>query len=158
HFEHRVAIPALDRQEVLNSLGQLVAGEESSRCLSGMVAASKAPPKVAFLFTGQGAQYAGMSRMLFDTQPIFRQAVEDCAAALDPLLDRPLFEVLFAAEGAPEAALLDQTGFTQPALFAVEYSLAQLWQSWGLRPEVVLGHSVGEIAALCIAGGASLED
>lgn len=158
HFEHRAALPAGRREELLASLGQFLAGDEAPGCACGLVLPSKARPKIAFLFTGQGAQSAGMGRTFFETQPVFREALERCATILDPLLERPLYEVLFAAEGSPAAALLDQTGFTQPALFALEYALARLWQSWGIHPDVVLGHSVGEIAALCIAGGVSLED
>ena len=79
-------------------------------------------------------------------------------AIFDTLLDRPLLELLFAHEGTADAELLNQTGYTQPALFAFEYALAQLWQSWGVRPDVVMGHSVGEIAAMCVAGGVSLDD
>ena len=76
----------------------------------------------------------------------------------DALLERPLRDLLFAAEGSADAELLNQTGYTQPALFAFEYALAALWQSWGVVPDVVMGHSVGEIAAMCVAGGVSLED
>ena len=99
-----------------------------------------------------------MSRQLYDSEPVYADTLDACAAVLDPSLDRPLLDVLFADEEGPDGALLNQTGYTQPALFAVEYGLAELWRSWGVVPDLVLGHSVGEIAALCVAGGISLED
>ena len=115
---------------------------------------SEGVPEVVFLFPGQGAQYAGMGKELFDTQPVFRQAMEECAAHLAGKIETPLYEVLWG--GATH--LLPQTAYAQPALFAVEYSLARLWQSWGIEPAVVLGHSVGEYVAACIAGVYGLAD
>ncbi|HET8683329.1 MAG TPA: SDR family NAD(P)-dependent oxidoreductase, partial [Micromonosporaceae bacterium] len=112
-------------------------------------------------FTGQGSQSVDMARTLYESEPVFTAALDRCAALLDGQLDRPLAELLFPPEGsdADEAkARLDQTGYTQPVLFAVEWSLAQLWQHWGVTPDVVLGHSVGELVAACVAGVMSLED
>ena len=97
-----------------------------------------------------------MGKPLYDSQPVFRDALDRCAAIFDTLLNRPLLEVLFAPEASPEADLLNQTGYTQPALFSFEYALSELWLSWGIRPDVVMGHSVGEIAAMCVAGGITL--
>ena len=112
-------------------------------------------PDVVFLFTGQGAQYTGMGRRLYDTQPVFRSAIERCSELFQTHLEQPLLPVIF---DAVQQAALDQTGYTQPALFALEYALAELWKSWGIRPAVVMGHSLGEYVAACVAGLFSLED
>ncbi len=113
-------------------------------------------PRIAFLFTGQGAQYAGMARGLYDTQPVFRACMDRAAAALQGALERPLLEVLYPPEGAQTP--IGQTAYTQPALFALEYSLAELWRSWGITPSIVTGHSVGEYVAACVAGVFGFED
>ncbi len=113
--------------------------------------------RVAFLFTGQGAQYVEMGKQLYQTLPSFRQTLDACAAVLDATLARPLLEVMFGDPG-DGPSLLDETGFAQPALFALEIALAKLWQGLGVEPSVLLGHSVGEYAAACLAGTMSLED
>ena len=113
---------------------------------------------MAWLFTGQGSQYAGMAQALYQTQPVFRQTLQRCAALLDDTLDRPLLEIIFAKAGSTEARLLNQTRYTQPALFALEIALYELWRSFGIEPDIVLGHSVGEYAAACVAGVFSLDD
>src|SRR6202042_228445 len=108
------------------------------------------------MFTGQGSQYPGMAKGLYDVSRVFREALDRCADLLVPHLDRPLFEVLFPAD--PASRLLDETMYTQPALFSVEYALAELWRSWGVEPNILIGHSVGEYVAACIAGVVTLAD
>jgi malonyl CoA-acyl carrier protein transacylase len=153
HFAHRFAI-------VGASSDQLRAGVEAyasgSREQAAALPADADRPKVAFLFTGQGSQYAGMGRELYDSSPVFREAFDRCDAALGGELEHPLLSVVFPAQG--DDTRIDRTEYTQPALFAIEYALATLWMSWGVAPSVMLGHSVGEYVAACLAGVFSLED
>jgi amino acid adenylation domain-containing protein len=133
-----------------------LAGTE--RGSSGRAADRDAP--VAFLFPGQGTQYAGMARELYAREPVFRAEIDGCAELLADELGMDLRAVLFPAgdDEAEEAnAVLRETRCTQPALFAVEYALARLWMSWGVRPAAMLGHSIGEYVAACLAGVFSLE-
>ena len=154
HFEHRLAIQAATTEELKKGLAEFLDNSESASILTGQIKPG-AQPKIAFLFTGQGSQYAGMGRQLYETQPVFRAALDQCAAILDSILGCPLLEILFSAD---DNNSIDQTTYTQPVLFAFEYALAQLWRSWGIEPQAVLGHSVGEYVAACIAGVFTLED
>jgi len=154
HFRRRLAFPASDLAEASERLVSFSQGS-AGRIATG-APAHGARPKVAMLFSGQGSQYAGMGNDLYDSEPAFREALDACAAALEPYLERPLLSVLFEETG--DDSPLHSTAYTQPALFAIEYALAQTWRSWGIKPAVVLGHSVGEYAAACIAGVFSLED
>jgi len=129
--------------------------------LQTFVQQSSSPPsipsaQVGFLFTGQGSQYVGMGRQLYDTQPTFQHILNQCAEILRPDLEFSLLDVLYPAVETPSP--IDQTAYTQPTLFALEYALARLWQSWGIQPDFLLGHSVGECVAACIAGVFSLEE
>ncbi len=154
----RLICLAPDRARLLEQLTAVAAGGQSDGVVLGQ--ASRRPGKLAFLFTGQGSQAIGMARGLHQQHPVFRQAFEQCTAILDPLLERPLAEVLFPAAGDEQEAAqrLNQTGFTQPALFVVGYALSQLWLSWGVKPDLLLGHSVGEVVAAHLAGVFSLEE
>ncbi|MGV9568025.1 type I polyketide synthase, partial [Streptomyces sp. NPDC003480] len=153
---HRLAVPAADGAEAAGLLAAYAEGRRA-RVSSGHATAR---PGVAFLFTGQGSQYAGMGRLLFDTHPGFRRTLETCDEILrgHGLLEAPLLDVLYPAPDGPGQGLIDRTSHAQPALFALEYALARLWRSWGVEPHVVLGHSTGEYAAACVAGFFSLED
>ncbi|BBX46964.1 type I polyketide synthase [Mycobacterium cookii] len=157
HFEHRAALVVDSVQgarELLSGLAENRLGPGAVRGVCGD------PPKTAWLFTGQGSQYPDMARELFDSEPVFADTVKQCADAVDGMLPRPLLDVLFDLDGdtGEPGKGLGHTSFAQPALFAVEMGLARLWQSWGIEPDVVLGHSVGQYAAACVAGVFSLED
>ncbi|MBV2364717.1 SDR family NAD(P)-dependent oxidoreductase [Streptomonospora sp. NEAU-YY374] len=151
---HRAGVAAGGRAELLAGLAAVERGGRASGVLRGRAVAGP----VAVLFPGQGTQYARMGRRLHAEEPVFAAALDAVCAELDPLLPRPLREVLWAPEGGPEAALLHRTGFTQPALFAVEVALYRLLESWGVRPALVAGHSVGEISAAHAAGLLGLAD
>jgi acyl transferase domain-containing protein/NADPH:quinone reductase-like Zn-dependent oxidoreductase/short-subunit dehydrogenase len=154
HFTRRAALVAGSTTEALARLAALVEDRAEPGMTRGEVRGT--PGRVAFLFTGQGSQYAGMARELYQTSPLFHQELDNCSELLQPHLDRPLLEVLYPAEG--QDSPLNQTGYAQPALFALEYALCRLWQSWGVQPTAVLGHSLGEYVAACMAGVLSLED
>jgi acyl transferase domain-containing protein/NADPH:quinone reductase-like Zn-dependent oxidoreductase/acyl carrier protein len=165
HLGHRAALVVDSRESAVELLGAVADDRPSPGLVRGE---SHEPPKTAWLFTGQGSQYPGMARELFDTEPVFAETLKRCAAVVANVLEKPLLDVIFDTDG-PDAdersreehdaeATLRQTSYAQPALFAVELGLARLWQSWGFEPDVVLGHSVGQYAAACVAGVFSLED
>ncbi|TDX62566.1 amino acid adenylation domain-containing protein [Methylosinus sp. sav-2] len=149
HLEHRAAIVAEDGAEAARLLEAFADERASAGVYTGFAAD---PPKTAWLFTGQGGQYSGMGRELYETQPLFKETLDQCAAAIADMLPGPLLEVMFAEDGA-----INHTSYAQPALFALEMGLARLWRSWGVTPDVVLGHSVGQYAAACVAGVFTLE-
>ena len=156
HFRHRLGLVADSAAQLQAGLDAFLAGADLSGMVAGVGAETHPTPKVAFLFTGQGAQYAGMGATLYRTHPLFHELLDQCDQILRPYLPQSLLSVLYAT--ADEPGTLTQTAYTQPALFALEYALAQVWQSWGVKPAMLLGHSVGEYVAACLAGAFSLPD
>ncbi len=155
HFEHRAALVVNSKESASELLGALADDRPAPGLVRGV---SDRTPKTAWLFPGQGSQYAGMGRELFETEPVFAETLTRCAAVVADVLEKPLLDVIFDADGPGNQEALRHTSYAQPALFAVEMGLARLWQSWGFEPDVVLGHSVGQYSAACIAGVFGLED
>ncbi|MEM9482533.1 MAG: beta-ketoacyl synthase N-terminal-like domain-containing protein [Cyanobacteria bacterium P01_F01_bin.116] len=164
HFAHRLAIVAQSKDSLAKQLLSLDRKTDSAAFRthqSSLQANQLEASKVAFLFTGQGAQYVDMGRQLYETQPTFRDIVQRCDQVLQRYLGQSLLSFLYPDLGHTSdtaANLIHQTAYTQPTLFTLEYALAQLWLSWGIEPDIVMGHSVGEYVAACIAGVFTLED
>ena len=184
HFPYRLSLVSDSPKDATQKLTAFAEGHQVSALFSGQ---RQSTPKIAFLFTGQGSQYVGMGQDLYESEPIFRQTLERCDEILRPL-NVPLLSILYPdrQESTPgfgksqnqESQIsnlesqtcadagsisnlesqIHETAYTQPALFALEYALAELWRSWGIEPDVVMGHSVGELVAACVAGVFSLED
>ena len=155
HFDRRLAIAAESKAQLRTKLAEFTAGKSSQGIISGDCHGDN---RIAFLFTGQGSQYVNMGNRLYQTQPVFKQAIDRCAEILQPYLDRPLVEVLYPDASPTHSYLLNETAYTQPGIFALEYALAQMWFSWGIKPAALIGHSVGEYVAATVAGVFSLAD
>ena len=151
-FEHRAVVLGDDRGQLLAGLGEVAEGLPGASVITGHATPAG---KTVFVFPGQGSQWIGMGVELLDTAPVFAEQMNACAEAFAEFVDWSLIDVLRGAPGAPG---LDRVDVVQPALFAVMVSLAELWRSIGVRPDAVIGHSQGEIAAAYVAGALSLRD
>ena len=153
HFNKRFALVTSSKKDLLDQLKEINHSNDLNRI------EDTEDPCIVFLFTGQGAQYLEMGKELFETQPVFKMVLEECDKILRDYLEIPLLELLFSdIYKNNETSPLHNTAYTQPALFAFEYALAALWKSWGIEPDIVMGHSVGEYTAACLSGVFSLED
>jgi len=155
HFTHRLAAVANSTEGLSNILDAFINGKDIRGLLTGRAEINRRP-KIVFLFTGQGAQYAGMGQELYEIHATFRGVLDHCSEILQPFLGVPLTSLL--NDEADGKRVLNETRFTQPVLFAFEYALAELWRSWGVEPDMVMGHSVGEYVAACVAGVFTLDD
>jgi acyl transferase domain-containing protein len=153
HHAVRAAFVGADSDDLRARIQAFAGGWTEAGITEGIVPAA-ATPKIAFLFTGQGAQYPRIGYQLLAVEPIFRDAVERCARIMDPLLPRPLLSIL----DDEDRTVLEQTRFAQPALFALEYAILEQWREWGVEPSMVMGHSLGEYVAAVAAGVLSLND
>jgi phthiocerol/phenolphthiocerol synthesis type-I polyketide synthase E len=156
NFAYRAIALCKNREDALS----LLQSRDGECFMTQQVAAESRP--VTFLFPGQGAQYVDMARQLYQNEPVFRQEFDRCIESINPHLNFDLSKILFPADNEEDRALasarLEQTEVTQPALFVIEYALAKLWMSWGIQPTSMIGHSVGEYVAACLADVFSLED
>uniref|UniRef100_UPI002483ADE8 type I polyketide synthase n=1 Tax=Saccharopolyspora phatthalungensis TaxID=664693 RepID=UPI002483ADE8 len=153
-LEHRAVVLGSNRAEFVEGLRALAEGRDAASVVRG-VAAGAPDSGVVLVFPGQGSQWPGMGRDLLGSCPVFAAAMAECAAALSPFVE---WDLLSVVRGEDEAATLDQVDVVQPALWAIMVSLARVWQSHGIRPTAVVGHSQGEIAAACVAGALSLDE
>ena len=151
-YKHRRAVVCRDHNDALSALKML----DSSRTVNGSHEGKD--PSVVFMFPGQGAQYINMGRVLYESEAIFRSQLAHCAMLARPWLGFELLDVLYPQELEEASSRLMQTQVAQPAVFAIEYSLARLWMEWGIQPAAMIGHSVGEYVAACLSGVLSLQD
>ncbi len=156
HFSQRRIAIVKDRDDAAAVLGNI----DPKRILNRAHGKDPAPPAVAFMFSGQGAQYVNMGYGIYHSEPVFRKAVDECCEKLRPFLDLDLKELLYPLPGRGEKATekLNQTRYTQPALFVVEYAMARLLQAYGIEPAAMVGHSIGEYVAAHLSGVLSLDD
>lgn len=155
HHAHRLTLVAQTSAEAVAELNAFGSGGESAKIRTSFTPRREAPARVGFVMSGQGPQWWGMGRQLMKNEPVFRRTMEACDAAMKPWAKFSLLEELGSTE---ETSQMRRTEIAQPAIFAMQVSLAELWKSWGVEPAAIVGHSVGEIAAACVAGILSLEE
>ncbi|QDH81552.1 amino acid adenylation domain-containing protein [Echinicola soli] len=152
-FPHKSYLSFKDKDDLLLQL------ESKKDASTRKKAIKQLPQNTVFVFPGQGAQYLNMGKDLFESASVFREALMHCAALFDGFMDKPLLDIIYpAAETDQAEAILKNTRYTQPAIFAIEYALAQQWMAWGFTPSSLVGHSIGEFVAAHLAGVFSLED
>src|SRR5215475_8259068 len=154
-FDHRAVIVTRERETLLAELDALARGEPAPSTISG---SARTKGKVAFLFSGQGSQRTGMGRELYETFPVFAETFDAACAELDQHLDHPLASIVFADPNTEQAQLLHQTQYTQPALFALHTALYKLTETFGVHPDYLIGHSIGELSAAHLSGVLTLPD
>ena len=147
HFEHRAAVVVSSNKDAAAKLATLARGSVADQTYVGN---RRNKPRIAWQFTGQGAQYVGMGAQLYKSQPLFRNAIDECDEVLQELRGESLIDILF--DDSTSSPAINNTQWTQPAIFAIQKGLVELLGSWGIQPDVVLGHSVGQYAAACVAG------
>jgi acyl transferase domain-containing protein len=152
HHAHRLSVAGVSRAEIADGLEAFVRGTRHPALTSGVAAAGR--PRIAFVFPGMGTRCEGVARSLLDQEPVFRQALDDADQAIGRHASISVRALIEAGASASDIASIDTL---QPFLFAVEVALAALWRSWGVSPDAVIGHSMGEIAAACVAGALSLD-
>lgn len=155
HFGHRFAAVADSREGLREQLAAYASRKVIGNVFDGRC--QGAPEGLVMLFPGQGCQYRGMARELYEHEPFFKARIDECRALLGPMMEVDLLTLVLDDSAASED-YLEQTRYAQPAIFAVEYALARLWMHWGIAPDAVFGHSFGEISAICVAGAISLAD
>ena len=154
HHPYRLTVVTNSMTELVQELDGFGVKQESPKVRTAFTPRREAPPRIAFVMSGQGPQWWGMGRELMRHEPVFRATLERCAAAMKPWG----FSLLEELARTEETSQMQRTGIAQPAIFAMQVSLAELWKSWGIQPAAIVGHSVGEIAAACVAGVFSLEE
>ena len=156
HFNYRAAIAVESWEQAADKLETITSGEIDPDVYMGKTSPDSSL-KLVFMFTGQGGQYEGMARGLYETQPVFRQSLTRCATILDSHLDRSLLSIIYPDSGE-QSSLINEMNYAQLALFALEYSIVEMLKSWGVNADAVIGHSIGEYVAACVAGVFTLEE